>query len=91
MGFCAVHVLSFESNISCFFFQIHSECNKRIPLCWRPDDVYCRPVYGDRHKANSLLMKVRRRRKKIEGAKYEYKVEILGTIQITYKFQGTVL
>ena len=68
--------------------QVYSDPSKRLPLRWRPEDVYCKAAFGDRVHSNSLLMRVRRRRKKSEDAKFEYQVEVLGIVNVTYKFQG---
>jgi hypothetical protein len=29
-------------------FQIYSDPIKRLPLQWRPEDIYCKATYGDR-------------------------------------------
>ncbi|ESP04832.1 hypothetical protein LOTGIDRAFT_229926 [Lottia gigantea] len=70
--------------------------NKRLELKWRPEDIYCKPTYGNRVNKDSLVMKVRRRRrkKKNEGMndgeeyEYEYQIEVLGMINVYYDFQN---
>lgn len=44
----------------------YSQRNRRLELRFRPDDIYCKPACGDRHKSSSLLLKfvVRRKKKK---------------------------
>ncbi|XP_060572664.1 general transcription factor 3C polypeptide 5-like [Ruditapes philippinarum] len=69
--------------------KIYSDPIKRLPLQWRPEDIYCKATYGDRTNVSNLLMKVTRRRRKSDGHE-EYKVEILGRVYTTYKFQAMV-
>lgn len=43
---------------------MYSEKNRRLELRFRPDDVYCRPACGDKHKTGAFLIKVKILRKK---------------------------
>ncbi|XP_025114194.1 general transcription factor 3C polypeptide 5-like [Pomacea canaliculata] len=73
--------------------------NRKLELRFRPQDPYCKPAYGTMNKVSSLLLKVKRRRKSnpadshiLDGGDdsnaFEYKVEILGIITSSYKFQA---
>ncbi|XP_049963038.1 general transcription factor 3C polypeptide 5 [Schistocerca serialis cubense] len=42
----------------------YSQKNRRLELRFRPDDMYCKPACGDRHKSSSLLLKFVVKRKK---------------------------
>lgn len=48
--------------------KVYSETNRRLELRFRPDDVYCKPVCGERTSSTALLVRVRRRVKKAKGA-----------------------
>ncbi|XP_033731936.1 general transcription factor 3C polypeptide 5-like [Pecten maximus] len=67
-----------------------SNSNKRIALRWRPQDIYCKSVYGERYPTTNLLMKVKRRWKKDKPEESQYHIEVLGVIDNTYKFQALV-
>ncbi|XP_052788655.1 general transcription factor 3C polypeptide 5-like [Mya arenaria] len=67
--------------------QIFSDSQKRLPLLWRPDNIYCKPAYGDRFSVSNLLMKVTKRRRKSDGRE-DYKVEFCGHIDTSYRFQA---
>ncbi|KAH3795020.1 hypothetical protein DPMN_148565 [Dreissena polymorpha] len=58
---------------------------KRLPLRWRPEDIYSKPTYGDRFNVSNLLMKVVKRRRKSDG-KEDYRIEVFGIINVTYRF-----
>ena len=51
-----------------WFWQTIQDKNKRILLNFRPDDPYCKPVYGDRIPTACLVLKIRRRKKKSANA-----------------------
>ncbi|XP_070183438.1 general transcription factor 3C polypeptide 5-like, partial [Littorina saxatilis] len=80
----------------------------RLPLRFRPDDLYSKPTYGTCNKTAGLVIRVRRRKKKPQGDAqesvspsgshgdadssqeddgYEYKVDILGTVSSSIKFE----
>ena len=74
-----------------------------MELWFRPRDVACKPVYGDRQMCNSLLLRVRRRKKPYisssqnttalcseasENKQFEYNVDILGLVEVSYTFQS---
>ncbi|XP_072096484.1 general transcription factor 3C polypeptide 5 [Mobula birostris] len=70
---------------------------RRLELHFRPKDPYCHPVCGNRFPSTSMLLRVKRRRRKItaketskegESEEVKYEMEILGIIGTTYKFQG---
>lgn len=83
------------------FFKLKALAeNRKLELRFRPQDPYCKPAYGTMNKVSSLLLKVKRRRKSnpadshiLDGGDdsnaFEYKVEILGIITSSYKFQGS--
>lgn len=69
-------------------------CNntRRLGMTFRPDDPYSKIVCGDRFPSTSLLLRVRRRKKKGNSAEggevkegHEYKQEILGVVDTTYR------
>ncbi|CAI9738629.1 Hypothetical predicted protein [Octopus vulgaris] len=68
------------------------DSNQRLELRWRPADPYCKSSYGDSSNTNNLLFRFKRRkRKKLDGSyDYEHKVEILGIVKVTFRFQGMV-
>lgn len=70
----------------------YSDSNQRLELRWRPEDPYCKSSYGDSSATNNLLLSFKKRRKKrADGTfEYEHKVEIIGTVKVTYRFQGMV-
>lgn len=43
--------------------------NRRLELRFRPDDVYCKPACGDRHKTVGFLLRVRVKKSKAEKAR----------------------
>ncbi|XP_021356704.1 general transcription factor 3C polypeptide 5-like isoform X2 [Mizuhopecten yessoensis] len=67
-----------------------SNTNKRIALRWRPKDIYCKAVYGERYPTTNLLMKIKRRWRKGKPEESKYNMEVIGVIEITYKFQAMV-
>lgn len=38
-----------------------------MELRYRPDDLFCKPLCGERHRSTAVLIKVTRRRKKHKG------------------------
>ncbi|GAB1606986.1 general transcription factor 3C polypeptide 5-like [Argonauta hians] len=66
--------------------------NQRLELRWRPTDPYCKSSYGDSSNTNNLMFRFKRRkRKKLDGSyDYEHKVEIMGVVKVTFRFQGMV-
>lgn len=70
----------------------YSDSNQRLELRWRPEDPYCKSSYGDSSATNNLLLRFKKRkRKRADGTiEYEHKVEIIGTVKVTYRFQGMV-
>ena len=71
-------------------FKVYSQPNKRLSVNWRPDDAFCKPAFGERCSTTNLLMKVKRRPRKGDNSKYEYHIEVVGIVDTTYKFHGTV-
>jgi Tau95 Triple barrel domain len=69
-----------------------------MELWFRARNIDCKPAYGDRKSCNSLLLKVRRRRKsgladaetspESSQHEFEYDVKILGVVDVMYKFQS---
>jgi len=77
--------------------QAYNDPSKRLELWFRPREISCKPMYGDRLMSSSLLLKVRRRKKRIsmevcdESSKceqFEYDASILGIIDMRYTFQS---
>lgn len=85
------------------FIQTYSDSTKRMELWFRPRVVGCKPLYGDRQACSSLLIKVRRRKKRCEHSnqatavlgnesseseQFEYDVKVLGIADTIYTFQS---
>ncbi|XP_077478526.1 general transcription factor 3C polypeptide 5 [Stigmatopora argus] len=68
--------------------QTYSNPNLRLELRYRPQDPFCHFLCGNRFSSNNLLLRVRRRIRKRDAKVAELKMEILGVIGTTYKFQG---
>ena len=78
--------------------RVYSDTSRRLELRYRPNDILCKPMCGDRHSCNNLLIRVRRRKKKLTPVpredtmaavnEYEYKVEMIGMISTLYKFSS---
>ncbi|XP_051906061.1 general transcription factor 3C polypeptide 5 [Hippocampus zosterae] len=62
--------------------------NLRLELRYRPQDPFCHALCGNRFSSSNLLLRVRRRVRKRDSKVAEIKMEILGVIGTTYKFQG---
>ncbi|XP_071111591.1 general transcription factor 3C polypeptide 5-like [Haliotis cracherodii] len=70
-------------------FKAYKDENKRLEMRWRKDDIYCKPMYGDRLNTTNLLLSVKRRRKpSSHEGQYEYSVAIKGFIIATYHFNA---
>ncbi|GAA6099507.1 general transcription factor 3C polypeptide 5 isoform X1 [Tachysurus ichikawai] len=67
--------------------KTYGDSSKRLELRYRPKDLYCHPVCGNRYSSTNLLIRVRRRTNKHSGDSHII-MEILGLIDTTYKFQG---
>ncbi|CAG0884024.1 unnamed protein product [Cyprideis torosa] len=65
-----------------------SASERQLQLRWRKDDPYAKPLIAERTKAWGLLVKVRRRKRRLEdqGAEQPLKVEVLGLVKDVYKF-----
>ncbi|KAJ8300470.1 hypothetical protein KUTeg_021989 [Tegillarca granosa] len=70
--------------------KTYSEVNKRLALNWRPNDIFCKPAFAERCQTTSILLKIRRRRRKGDdsGTSDQYQVEFLGDVEVSYRFQG---
>lgn len=75
--------------------RIYADPTKRLELYFRPKDPYCHPVCANRFGTSSLLLRVRRRAKRQEGAsgpeahpEVTFDVETVGIVSTVYKFQG---
>ncbi|XP_038590467.1 LOW QUALITY PROTEIN: general transcription factor 3C polypeptide 5-like [Micropterus salmoides] len=62
--------------------------NKRLELRFRPQDPFCHSLCGNRFPSSNLLLRVRRRVRKNDPKDAEIRMDILGVIGTTYKFQG---
>ncbi|XP_064616551.1 general transcription factor 3C polypeptide 5-like [Liolophura sinensis] len=76
---------------------------KKLELKMRPEDIYCKPVFGTRTETTSLLLRVKRRRRKgtapgeasvsdatetKNDTQEEWKADILGMVGCTFRFQS---
>ncbi|XP_002738728.1 general transcription factor 3C polypeptide 5-like [Saccoglossus kowalevskii] len=74
--------------------KIHCDPSRRLELRFRPDDPYCHPACGNRYATTSVLLKVTKRTRKPKAGQTDsavetqYKSEILGSVDTTYRFQG---
>ncbi|XP_054613736.1 general transcription factor 3C polypeptide 5 isoform X1 [Dunckerocampus dactyliophorus] len=68
--------------------KTYAHQNLRLELRYRPQDPFCHALCGNRFSSNNLLLRVRRRISKKDSRVAEIKMEILGVIGTTYKFQG---
>ncbi|XP_077353459.1 general transcription factor 3C polypeptide 5 [Festucalex cinctus] len=68
--------------------ETFSQPNRRLELRYRPQDPFCHCLCGNRFSSSNLLLRVRRRVRKRDSKVAEIKMEILGVIGTTYKFQG---
>lgn len=66
--------------------------SRRLAMTFRPEDPYSKIVCGDSNQTTNLLLRIRRRKKKnsVEEAggnkqHYEYKQEVLGIVDTTYR------
>ncbi|XP_070844987.1 general transcription factor 3C polypeptide 5 [Chaetodon trifascialis] len=62
--------------------------NRRLELRFRPQDPFCHSLCGNRFPSSNLLLRVRRRVRKKDPKDAEIRMDILGVIGTTYKFQG---
>ncbi|XP_044030137.1 general transcription factor 3C polypeptide 5 isoform X1 [Siniperca chuatsi] len=62
--------------------------NRRLELRYRPQDPFCHSLCGNRFPSSNLLLRVRRRVRKKDPKDAEIRMDILGVIGTTYKFQG---
>ncbi|XP_077981401.1 general transcription factor 3C polypeptide 5-like, partial [Glandiceps talaboti] len=68
--------------------KIHSDPSRRLELRYKPNNPYCHAACGNRYATTSLLLKVVKKTKKSDPSYVEYKSEILGSVETTYRFQG---
>lgn len=57
----------------------------RLPLKFRPDDIYCKPAYATIFSTNNVVLNVKQKRNKKTGAVKMF-VTLTGIIEKTYKF-----
>ncbi|XP_029024968.1 general transcription factor 3C polypeptide 5 isoform X2 [Betta splendens] len=62
--------------------------NRRLELHFRPQDPFCHSLYGNRFSSSNLLLRVRRRVRKTDPKDVKIRMDVLGVIGTTYKFQG---
>lgn len=70
--------------------KVFSRPTRRLPMTFRPEDPYSKIVCGDPQPSTNLLLRVRRRKKKStsgesSGEGFEYKQEVLGVVDKTYR------
>ncbi|XP_068609057.1 general transcription factor 3C polypeptide 5 [Brachionichthys hirsutus] len=68
--------------------KIFANPSRRLELRYRPKDPFCHPLFGNRFSSNNLLLRVRRRVRKKNPKDAEIRMDVLGVIATTYKFQG---
>ncbi|XP_056009972.1 general transcription factor 3C polypeptide 5-like [Ostrea edulis] len=69
--------------------KVYANVNQRVDLHFQPTNMFCKPAFAERTSTSSLLMKVKRRRRKGENwENCQFQVEVLGRIEIIYKFNS---
>lgn len=68
--------------------KTYADPSRRLELRFRPQDPFCHSLCGNRFPSNNLLLRVRRRVRKKDPGDAQIRMEILGVIGTTYKFQG---
>lgn len=71
---------------------------RRLDLRFRPDNIFCKPLYGDVHDTTGILLKVKRRRPKRNSTndmfnkteEPEPEIIVLGTIKSIIKFESRI-
>lgn len=82
-----------------YFFQAHLD-GRKLEVKFRPDDQFCKPAISKTIRRSSLILKVKRKKRKEafsalsksetsdENVKYDYAVELMGVANKTYQFTG---
>ena len=82
--------------------QAHYEKNHGLEVRLRPEDLYCKPALAHSIPVTNMVLRVRRRRRRQRkgggvgegdsegGGEPEYSVEVLGLVNHSYEFTGTV-
>ncbi|XP_056157759.1 general transcription factor 3C polypeptide 5 [Lampris incognitus] len=68
--------------------KTYGDPNRRLELRFRSQDPFCHSLCGNRFPSSNLLLKIRRRVRRKDPEDAQIRIEILGVIGTTYKFQG---
>lgn len=67
--------------------QVFSTPNRRLPLQFSPNNIFCKPAYGDQQSATGILVKVRIRRSKNKNKiQQQPTVSIVAMLDTFYEF-----
>jgi len=91
----AIHNLGGQSQINSVFRRNTLGAQVLLELALRPNSMFAHPIPGDAVATNNLVLKVTKRRKKVQSGKTqhwapgEYKAEIVGVMSKTVRFRST--
>lgn len=92
----AIHNLGGQSQINSVFRRNTLGAQVLLELALRPNSMFAHPIPGDAVATNNLVLKVTKRRKKVQSGKTqhwapgEYKAEIVGVMSKTVRFRSMV-
>ncbi|KAL1379985.1 hypothetical protein pipiens_003675 [Culex pipiens pipiens] len=62
---------------------------RRLELRFRPDSIYSKPAFGDRHQTTGLVLKLKIRRKRSQPNEVQVRsIEIAGRVNFQYRFES---
>lgn len=62
---------------------------RRLELRFRPESMYAKPAYGDRHNKTGLVLKIKTRRKRSQPNEVEIRsLEIAGRVSLVFQFES---
>lgn len=87
----AIHNLGGQSQINSVFRRNTLGAQVLLELALRPNSMFAHPIPGDAVATNNLVLKVTKRRRKVQLGKTpgEYKAEIVGVMSKTVRFRST--
>lgn len=71
------------------FRQVFSTPNRRLPLQFSPNNIFCKPAYGDQRRSTGILVKVKIRRPKNKSRSQQIispTVSIVAMVDTIYEF-----
>lgn len=62
---------------------------RRLELRFRPESIYSKPAFGDRHNKTGLVLRIRTRRKRSQPNEVEIRsLEIAGRVGLVFRFES---